>query len=445
MMNFNQLLIEIGDLMWGWPLIVVFILSGSIITFMLNFVQFRYFFKSWKLALFSVNEKSEGEITPFQALISSLSSSSGNGSIAGIAIAIATGGPGAAFWLFIAGVFCLGMRFAEVYASTSIIDTNPDNPIKSGPMVYIKMLPGGRVLSYIFTVAMFLMGIVGGSAVQTNSIGVSFVRTWGINKYIVAAVLFVFITYAILGGAKRIMRLSEIIVPFKVAIFIISSLIVLVYHYSSIIPAIKLMIMSALSPQAAGGAVIGFTIMKSIRSSLPRILTASEAGLGTAGVLFGATGSKYPMKDSIMSMFGAFLSTYFVCFMVALSIVASGVWNNGQTSTALTISAFETVFGSYGGWIVTFCSVSFGIGVLVTFAFITRETWLFITNGRWGWVSSVLYCLAAFLGGIAKVDIVWNSIDILIGVMFLINICAVVYLLPLMRKTMQKDIKQENI
>ena len=150
------------------------------------------------------------------------------------------------------------------------------------------------------------------------------------------------------------------------------------------------------------------------------------------------------MKDSVMSMLSTFISTYLVCFMVAFMIILTGVWNNGQTSTALTISAFETVFGNYGGWIVTFLSVTFGLGVLVPFAFITREILDFFNKRKMGLGLLAIYCLATFFGGIVKVDLIWNSIDIVNAGLFLINMYAIIYLLPFIRKNIpaiQQDFK----
>ncbi|HLB94445.1 MAG TPA: alanine:cation symporter family protein, partial [Candidatus Babeliales bacterium] len=150
--------------------------------------------------------------------------------------------------------------------------------------------------------------------------------------------------------------------------------------------------------------------------------------------LFGSTGSKEPMKDSIMSMLGTFISTYVVCFVVALCIVMSGVWHNGLTSAALTISAFETVFGTAGGWVVTFCAASFGLGCLVSFIFIARDAWLFLTNGRWAGLCSLIYIAITVLGTMAKVDIIWNLNDIVNGLMFVINLYGIIYFLPVMRQ-----------
>jgi AGCS family alanine or glycine:cation symporter len=216
-------------------------------------------------------------------------------------------------------------------------------------------------------------------------------------------------------------------------------------NFHNILPALKLIFASALTPQAVGGAVVGFTIQQTIRMGLTTALFSNEAGLGTAAVLFGASGSKHPLRDSIMSMLSVFISTFIVSFLVALTIVASGVWNNGLQSTALTISAFETAFGSYAGWIITFLSASFGLGVIVPFAFITRESWLYLTNNRWPLVFSVLYCLSTIVGCLAPVILIVNIANIINAFIFFINMYPIIYLLPKMRKQYKADVKHLKI
>lgn len=445
-MDFGGLIARMGDIAWGWPLIIFFVVVGILTTISLYFVQFRYFLTSWKL-LFAKQEKTEGEMSPFQAFINALGISTGNGSIAGIAVAISVGGPGSAFWLLIAGIFCLALRFAEIYLATSITEPVHINhaPKLGGPMIYLKRIPGGKFLTPIYTVLIFVYGILGGSMMQANSVGHSIWTTWGIDKTIIAFVLLAFVVYVVLGGAQRIIKISDKLVPFKVGIFLISFLIVIFYHFTSIPAALKLMFMSAFNLQAVGGAMIGFAIQAAIREGFAKLLNATEAGLGSAAVFFGASASRNPMKDSVMSMLSTFISAYIVCFGVALAIVASGVWNlPGKEGIALTISSFETVFGYYGGWIVTFCSVSFGLGVLVPYMFIARETWLFLTKGRFVIVFSVLYCLITFFGALAKVKLVWDMMQLIVVFLMLINMYAIVYYLPYIRSSIKKYVKKEE-
>lgn len=443
-MNINELAIRVSDWIWGWPLIAIFVIVGAVATVFLNFVQFKYFIKSWKLVLFP--DKSEttlsnnAQMTSFQAFINTLGTSTGNGSIAGIGTAIYAGGPGAAFWILVAGIFAMVLRFMEVFLATYVIGKYNFRTAKGGPLVYLHLVPGGAFLPYVYCAFLLLYGLTSGNAMQANSIGLGLSRAsnGAIAPIYVAIALTLFVVYVLMGGAKRILQISDKLVPFKVAIFIVSSVTVLLYHSAGILDALALIWQGAFTPAALGGAAVGITVQQAIRSGVARSLNAHEAGLGVAGTFFGATNSKEPINDSIMSILGAFISSYVVCFMVALCIVVSGVWNNGLNSTALTISAFNTVFGMYGGWVVTFCAASFGLGVMVSFAFIVHECWVFLSGGRFNKMAYLLYAAITFLGTLAKVDLIWNTNDIVNGLMLLINLYGMVWFLPVIRESLNK-------
>jgi len=257
--------------------------------------------------------------------------------------------------------------------------------------------------------------------------------TFGIPLIVIALVILVFILYVVQGGASRIMQAAEKIIPIKVGLFFGSSSIVLLYHYQTIGSALKLIVMSALTPEAAFGGAVGFTVQQAMRYGMGRSIMSTESGVGTAAVFFGATGDNSPIKSGIISMLSAFISTT-VCFLVALCIVASGVWNSGLTSTPLTIAAFQTVFGSLGGWIVTFLSVSFGMGVMVVFAYLAREAWYFLTGGKYTQLFNVLYCAIAFGGAFINVHVLWAVCDVVNAVMLLINLFGILYLIPVIQK-----------
>lgn len=434
-MSLNTSILWLNDLIWGWPLIGFVATCALIITVGLRFIQFREFVNAWKITLFGDgHDQSEGDMTPMQAFVNALSTAVGNGSVAGIATAIHAGGPGATLWIFIMGFFGMALRFAEVYLACSFPGRKQGNTLVGGPMIYLAHVPGGKVLSYAYTVFLFFLAIFSGNAMQANSIRIGLVRTLHVQPLAVAVVLFAFILYVMLGGAQRILKVSDRIVPVKVGVFFVSATIVLGYHWAALWPALVLIFKSAFTPQAVAGGALGLTVQNAIRFGLTRSMNASEVALGIASVLYGATGAKDAEKNGIMSMLGAFISSNLVCTMIALMIVASGVWDNGLTSIDLTSSAYETVFGTFGTWVVTFLSVSFGVGVLVTYAYVARSCWVFLTGGRFLNVYTALYCITTFIGSIAYVEIVWNSVDLVVAGLLATNLFGMVWLLPRMRR-----------
>lgn len=442
MNNFLSSIQQSIELILGWPLVMYVAATSIICTVIFGFVQFRYFFRAWKEIIMPERTTKAGDMTPFQAFVSTLSSNLGNGSIAGVATAIFSGGPGAALWIFIFGLILMAVRFAEVYLAIYFGSHAKVKSVLGGPMLYIKEIIGGSVLTYVYAAACFIFGLTSGGAIQTNSIAMSLNTTWGISTLITAFVISLFILYVIYGGAQRIATLSEKIVPIKVVVFFVSTFIILGYHYREIFNALHLIFTSAFHTTPLIGGIIGFTVQQAMRFGMSRAIFASESGLGTAAILFGSTGSTEPVKDGLMAMISTFVSTI-VSFIVALCIVVSGVWNSQLTGTALTIASFNTVFGSFGGWLVSFLSITFGVGVLISYVYIARVVWLSLTGGRYESFFTLFYVGAAFAGALADVPVVWYIAEVTCSVMLFLNLFAIVYLIPVITKGL-RSFAQKN-
>ena len=421
----------------GWPIIIYVIGVSMITTFVLGFVQIRYFITAWKYTFFPSASEGKSDMTPIQAFINMLNVSIGNGSLAGIATAVYSGGPGAAFWIIVITLFLMSVRFSEVFLSTHYAAHAPKNTKIGGPMLYLREIMGGKLLAFLYAVSCFVFGLISASATQANSISLSAYTAWNVPVLLTALVLFAFLLYAISGGASRIVQFSQTIVPLKVGIFFVSAFIILLYHWQAIIPSLTLIMQSALSGKAVLGGAIGYTVQQAMRYGILRTMNATESGLGTAAILFGATGSKHPVRDGIMAMATSLVSAL-VCFTVALCIIASGVWNSGLTSTALTSAAYNTVFGSFGGWMVTFLSIAFGIGVMVSYAYITKAAWDAITGNRFAYLFIVIYSGFAFFGAwTTDVTNLWKWVDISLVCMVAINLFGIVCLLPQIKSGLQ--------
>jgi alanine or glycine:cation symporter, AGCS family len=437
-MNIDAQIAWISSWIAGVPLLLFVVGVSIICTVAFGFIQFRSFFKAWRVVLAPSKSAVAGQMTPFQAFVNTLSASIGNGSIAGVATAVYAGGPGSAFWIVFFGFILMAVRFAEVYASSwyGAQKKNGDtNNGLGGPMLYLKDVMGGRFLAPLYAFSCVLFGLTVGNAVQTNSIALSMHTTWGISPLIVALVVLAFVAYILFGGASRIIAASDTIVPVKVGVFFVSATMVLLYHYAAVPGALALIIRSAFSSSAFVGGVAGFSVLSAIQYGMQRSVMATESGLGTVAILFGFTGNTNPTNSAFMGMIGTFVSTV-VCFLVALCIVASGVWHSGLTSTSLTIASYSTVFGVYGGWIVSFLSVAFGIGVLVAYAYITRAAFLYLTNNRWNSVFVVLYCAAAFFGSLTTATTIFAAADIPQAALLFINLFGLLCLLPRLRKSL---------
>lgn len=435
--DLNYFIHELSAVVSGWPLIIFLVGSSLLCTFALGFVQFRYFLTSWKITLFpkkGETEKGGGQLSPLQAFLNSLGMSMGNGVLAGVATAIYAGGPGALFWLVITGICLMAIRFAEVYLSLHFQNTRSHI---GGPMLYMKQLRGGAYVAYAYAIFAFLYALAVGNAIQTNAISLSVQTVWQVNPLIVAIIVLLFTLYVMLGGAKRIIALSDAIVPLKVILFFIAVFVVLGYHWANIVPALQLIFKSAFSFTAAAGGALGFTVQQAVRFGMLRSLMSSEAGLGTAGIVFGSTESKRHVEDALMGMLTTFISTM-ICFILGVSILVCGLWDAGQTSTALVIQSFNTVFGAVAGWVVTILAIAFGGGLLVSYGFVARNVWAYLTNGRFALIGSLLYCAFAFMGAMVNPHVLWLLGDIINAGLILLNIPAIIMLIKVIQNGLKK-------
>ncbi len=435
-----QIVTSIRDAICFSPIYLGLIAGIAILlTVALKGVQFRYFFKSWKLALGSSNETTttteKGDMSVFQAFLSALNISIGNGCLAGVAAALHIGGPGVVFWMFCAGALEMVFRFAEVFLSVSFskLARNKTASVLGGPFLYIDKLPFGAALATLYAICCFIFGLVGGNAMQCNSISTVLQHTFHIPASMIAIALGSFVLYVMFGGAKRIVKISDTIIPFKVGLFFITILLILGYYRHELLPALWLIFESAFYPKALAGAAVGMGVRQMIGLSISRTVNACEAGLGTAAIFYGNTNNSNPMKDALTSMLSVFMSINVVTLLVSLALIASGVWNGNADGAALVAQAYESVFGIAGGYIVTALTMIFGLGVFVPYGYIARQCWLYITNGKYETLFIFIFTGAAITGSLMSIELVWTMIDIIVACLLTINLSAVLFLLGYLR------------
>lgn len=434
-MTWSDLSIDaINMFLWGWPLPLFLFVIGLTISCMFNFVQFRCFLTSWKYVLFPKKEEgtSAETLTPIQAFFTTLGAVLGNGSLVGMATAMYTGGPGGAFWLLIFGLLAMPIRFAEVLAS-SVFTVDTEHGKRGGPMVYLARVPGGRFLPYVFSALCLMYCLVAASMMQSNSMAGGIANVTGVNNWVIAAIILLFLGYIMFGGAKRVVAFAESVAPIKVILFVIATGSVIIYFLPQLFVALGLMIKGAFSIHAIAGGLAGHAMQNALRLGISRVINASETGLGSSSVMFGATGGKNPVESSIMSMALVFIIEM-ICFFIMLAFTMAGTWNSGDMGMPMVIATYSTVFGSLGAWVATTLSVLFGVGTLVGYAFIGRECWFFLTKGRWEWMFMIIYCIMAPVGVLSNVGFVWGMVDLVVAGLTICNLYGIFYLLPEMRR-----------
>jgi len=400
---------------------------GVYLTFRFRGLQFRYFAKSARLTYRYRLGTGEGNISPLQSLFSALGGVIGNGNLGGVATAIAIGGPGAVFWLWVASLVAMILVYAETYLAVSQRVHSADGTFSGGPMYYIEKLLGVRWLAVLFALVMGLKTLLATSTIQSNSIALAFQAISGSSLLPVCITLSVLTLLVTIGGLKSIARTLEKMTPLMVLFYFTAGVAILVYHWELLGEILWLILASAVSPRGAVGGFAGAGVLTAIRYGVARGFYSNEAGTGSSPIMYSTARTDRPQNLALIGMFGVVIDTI-VGTLTALVILATGVWTTGETSTTLTTSAFNTLLGYKGGWVVLTSSFLFGYSTLVAWSFYGEQCFAYI----WGSGVRRLYRWlfgAAVCFGFLEAELLWSWGDLLNGATVVINVVAVTFLI----------------
>ena len=432
----------VNSFVWGPPMMVFLIGTGIWLTLGTHFVQVRQFCHAWRLTLRGAfrkggAEREEGDITPFQALMTAISATIGNGNIAGVATAIALGGPGAPVWMWLTGLVGMATKYAEALLGVKYREQASDGTMSGGPMYALKNALGvhwlGYGLGWIFALCGAIAALGIGNMVQANSVALVFRTQLGIPALLTGIVLAILTWLVIVGGIKRIAIVAEVLVPIMCVVYIIGGLVIIIAKIADIPEAFSLIFRSAFSGHAAVGGFAGAGVAQAIRYGVARGIFSNEAGIGSAGIAHGAAQTRSPARQGNIAMLGVFIDTLVINTITTLAIVLTGAWTTNLTSTALTAHAFTRVLGTLGGWIVAFGSVTFGYSTLLTWSYygLKCTNYLFgvrvSLHYRWFWCL-VIIVGAFFSGDVTGIKFIWDLADTLNGAMAIPNLIGLIWM-----------------
>lgn len=397
-----------------------------------RFVQVRDFRKAFRLiSVGAINRDSssgtKGDISPFQALFTALAATIGNGNVAGVATAIAIGGPGAAFWMWTVALFGMATKYAEVILGVKHRIEAKDGTMLGGPMVYLNEGLGMRRLSLFFAISALLGGIGAGNMTQSNSVALVLFSDFGIPKWFSGAAIALALWMVIIGGIRRIGSFAARLVPSMAMIYVTSCIIILIVNISELPDALSLIVNSAFTGTAATGGFAGATVARAMAYGFRRGTVSSEAGIGTAAIAHGAARTADPHKQGLIGMMGVFIDTMVVSSMTALVLVSTGAWSSGLISTEMTAMAFESVL-PYGSFIIAVVSALFGFTTMVGWAYYCEQSLRYIGGLKFSIPFRWIYCGLAGFGAIFQVKPLWDWADIFMGFMVFANLTALVAL-----------------
>ena len=419
----------LNAVLWDFLLIVLLCGTGIFFTFKLKFIQIRKFGQGMKLLFgnFSLHSKDKGKgLSSFQALATAIAAQVGTGNIAGAATAIAAGGPGAIFWMWLSAFFGMATIYSEaVMAQHTRKEEN--GVYVGGPVYYIKHIfkgPFGKFLAGFFSVAIIIALGFAGQMVQSNSIGVSFQTAFGIKPIYVGIAVAVVAGIIFIGGIKRIARVTEKIVPIMAILYIIGSIIILVMNPSGLLYAIKAIFVGAFSPEAVMGGALGITIKQAITYGVKRGLFSNEAGMGSTPHAHATAEVDHPGDQGLVAMMGLFIDTFVILTLTALVIVSTGALNTGLTGSELAQSAFCTGFGSFGNIFIAICMLFFAFTTIVGWYYFGEVNVRSLLGEKFVKPFAVIALVCIVIGSTLKVDLVWNLSDVFNGLMVLPNLIA---------------------
>ncbi len=420
---------SIRDFIWGPPLIVLLVGTGIFLTIRLKGLQLRGLFYSLYLALIRRKEddKEAGDISHFQALMTALAATVGTGNIAGVATAIASGGPGALFWMWITGLFGMATKYSEAVLAIKYREKDRFGTMCGGPMYYISKGLGWKWLGVLFAIFASIAAFGIGNMVQSNSVADAVETSFGIPHWITGIVLAFFTALVVLGGIKSIARVTQYLVPFMIVIYVLGATLILLLHITRI-PLIFVMILkSAFTPTAAAGGFLGATVMQTMRMGVARGIFSNESGLGSSPIAAAAAKTPNPVKQALVSMTQTFIDTLVVCTMTGLVLLSSGLWTSGKTGAELTALAFnKSLPGGAGQFIVTSGLILFAYSTVLGWCYYGEKSVEYLFSERAVKIYRIIFVILVLVGTLLELETVWTFADMMNGLMAFPNLVGLI-------------------
>ena len=440
-MDLSQLLNDINDFVWGPIMLALLVGTGIFLTVRLRFLPWKNLFYAIKLIM-QGKAKHEGDLSPFQSLMTALSATVGTGNIVGVATAMVLGGPGAIIWMWISAAFGLSTKYGESVLAVKYRETNSVGEMAGGPMYAMKNGIGGtlgRVMAFLFALFAVCASFGIGNMTQANSISAAFNSSFAVPTWVTGAILTVLSLAVLMRGVHSIGKVSSVIVPTMAAFYVIVTLIVIIVNFENVPAGWATMFKMAFSTEAVAGGVGGSivaTMLTAMRWGVARGVFSNEAGLGSAPIAAAAARTDHASRQGYVNMTGTFFDTMIICFLTGTVIASSGMLGAVDVSTGklvsgaeLTILAFSTVFGDWARVIVSISLALFAYSTILGWEYYGEKSLEYLISER-----KVIYLYRAvfscitFIGATQTLDIVWNFSDTMNGLMAIPNLICLLIL-----------------
>ena len=439
-MTFFTIVRDIANFIWG-PQMLIFILgSGIYFSFRLKAIQFRKFKFAVNATTKSFRSSGEGNITPYQALMSALSGIIGNGNIAGVATAIFMGGPGAVFWMWLSALILMATMYSESLLGFKYREKDKDGTYLGGPMVYIQKGLRWKWLAVAFAFAMGFKTLLATTSIQSNSMSIVLNNQFNIPLIYSCIGIAVLTWLVIIGGLKTIARTAQILTPFMTIAYLTGGIIILIFNIDELPSVFDQIFTHAFTPKGAIGGFAGASVMMALRYGAARGAYSNEAGTGSVAIVHATAQSDSPVRQSLIAMLGVFIDTLIICSITALVVLLFNQWTSDLNSTALVSESFRQGIPA-GNWIVLGASLLFGYSTLIVWCFYGEQCAAYLFGDKVKIFYRWLFCFSILFGAISSAENIWSWGDLLNGLTVIINLIGILALSPVVVRTTFEKLK----
>lgn len=422
----------LNNLVWGPYMIALLVGTGIFLTVRLGFIQvvdFKIIMKNTVGKMFRKSDGVDGDLTSGQAGLTAIAAVVGTGNIAGVATAIAIGGPGAVFWMWISAFFGMATKFSEIALGVKYREKKEDGSIAGGAMYYLDKGLHSKFLSYFFCVMVIITYFIMGAVVDTNSVALSVQEQWGIKPVITGVVLAAMTGVVILGGIKRMGQVCEFLTPFMGGLYILTGIMVLALNIDKVPGAFELIFKSAFKPVAATGGFAGAALGQIIKIGFARGLFSNEAGMGSSPIIHSSAQVNHPVEQAIWGVAEVFIDTTLICTITAITIIISGEWTTDISGVALTMRAFNTTLpGNIGSYVVLGSALLFGYSCLISVNYYCERAGEYLFGQKCIKPIRYLWIVFIVIGSMGGLEFVWSLADTANGLMAIPNLIGLIFL-----------------
>lgn len=415
--------------LWGLPFIIILLGTHAFCTIRTGFVQ-KHIFKGMRLSV-TPDADGEGEVSQFGALTTALAATIGTGNIIGVATAVASGGPGAVFWMWITGVFGMATKYMETAMAVKYREQTKDGRMMGGAFTALELGLHSKWLAVLFAIFGGIAAFGIGCLTQANSISTALKQNFGVDERMAGIVVAILTAIVIIGGVKSITKVTERLIPFMAAFYVLGCLWVIFMNRSVLGQSIALIFKSAFSFQAGAGGVFGFTVAKALRYGCARGLFSNESGMGSAPIVAASAKTRNPVRQSLVSMTGTFWDTVVICALTGITLVSSAVAHpefleagSNTDTTVLTFQAFALI-PTVGKPIIAISLALFAYSTILGWSYYGERCAEYLLGSKVIKYYKIMFVILSFVGCIVKLATVWNIADILNGLMIIPNVIGV--------------------